>query len=284
METDDKKLFTSIKRATILSGIGMGLLLGLIMGLSVSEVVKAIMGVLTALLAVFLGFDKQSYAGMDESEYSKQKQNALFTALRAGWFGLAVVAGILLGMWIRTNEVFTIPVSKSVKQWTDAGYDSAYARKLVAYERFAINPNTGELGQPGEVQRAHQSNLFSVKQANELCGSTDPDQWENSWPVAKQALLELEIPAIKPLVTAIEKNIPENQRFEFLGILNSLICQMGKEKTNFCSLGSDPDAWLANSKVAFVANSLSVYGPEQQKSLFSALSAFVCELEKDEQH
>jgi len=39
METEDKRLIRSIKRATILSGIGMGLLLGIIMGLSVSETV-----------------------------------------------------------------------------------------------------------------------------------------------------------------------------------------------------------------------------------------------------
>ena len=64
MEKEEKKLFSRIKTATVLSGIGMGLLLGLIMGLSVSEVVKVIMGTLTALLGAFMGFDKRSFSGM----------------------------------------------------------------------------------------------------------------------------------------------------------------------------------------------------------------------------
>lgn len=145
MGTEDKKLVTSIKRATILSGIGMGLLLGIIMGLSVSETVQTIFGVLTTILGAFLGFDKRSYAGMEASEYEKEQHNTLFTALRAGWFGIAVVLGILSGIGIRTQEIFEIPVSKKVKQLTDAGFEPEYARKLIAYWKFAINPKTGEL-------------------------------------------------------------------------------------------------------------------------------------------
>lgn len=279
MEKEEKNLLNSIKKATILSGIGMGLLLGIIIGLSTTEVVKAIMGILTALLGAFLGFDKRSFAGMEADEYLKEKHNSLFTALRAGWFGLAVVAGILSGMWIRTNEIFTPSVKWSVDQWTAAGYDSLYARKLVTYQRFAIDPNTGELRPETELNKSARSSLFSSEQAQELCGSTDPDQWNNDWAVARQALLALDDDAITPIVAAIEENIPESDRFAFLSGLYSLLCTMGRDNTNFCKLGQNIDSWKSGGATAGVAIEISKLPAGNQQNMMRTLSVMVCSLE-----
>lgn len=276
----DKDLRSSIKRATILSGIGMGLLLGLIMGLSVSEVVKLIMGTLTALLGAFLGFEKRQFAGMEQEEYRRENENSLYTALRAGWFGIAVVAGLLVGMFIRTHEVFTLSVSQSVKQYTDAGFDSTYARKLVIYQRLGINPNTGELGPMTEVQRAHQSNLFSSEQAQSLCGSTDPDQWHNDWELAKKSISALDDKSLVPFIQAIEANVPENKRFEFLSGLNNLVCYMGKKDTKLCQLGTNLSAWSKNDASAPLAASIAELPAEKQLKMLSVLSTLVCQLEK----
>ena len=280
MEKEEKNLLNSIKTATILSGIGMGLLLGIIIGLSTTEVVKVIMGILTALLGAFLGFDKRSFTGMEADEYLKEKHNSLFTALRAGWFGLTVVAGILSGMWIRTNEIFTPSVKWSVDQWTDAGYDSLYARKLVTYQRFAIDPNTGELRPETELNKSARSSLFSSEQAQELCGSTDPDQWNNDWAVAKQALLGLDDDAITPVVTAIEENIPESDRFAFLSGLYNLLCTMGRENTHFCKLGQNIDSWNSEGATSGVALEILKLEPENQQNMMRTLSGMVCRLEK----
>ena len=282
MEKEEKKLFNSIKKATILSGIGMGLLLGLIMGLSVSEVVKVIMGTLTALLGAFMGFDRRSFSGMTEEEYQKEKQTSLFTALRAGWFGIAVVAGILLGMWIRTNEAFTISVERSVKQWTDAGYDSAYARKLVIYQRLAINPNTGETGPTTEVQRAHQSNLFSAEEVASLCANIDTSNWHSDWNLAKEKITELQMPSLTRLLTEIEENIQDKQiRFEFLGGLRYLVCTMKFENfnTQICTFGTDLKKWKnydASSQIALVVEKLP---SENQGKIMKTLNELVCKLE-----
>lgn len=280
MEKEEKKLLNSIKRATILSGIGMGLLLGLIMGLSVSEVVKVIMGTLTALLGAFMGFDRRSFAGMTEEEYHKEKQNSLFTALRAGWFGIAVVAGILFGMWIRTNEVFTVSVARSVKQWTDAGYDSTYARKLVTYQRLAINPNSGEIGQATEVQRGHQSNLFSAEEVENICGVIDPDRWNNDWKLAKEKITDLKILPLTSLLEVAEANIPENQRFDFLYGLRYLVCSMKENKeTGFCQYGSDLSKWQNNEVTSRIAVEIIKLPAENQKKMMEALNNLVCQLE-----
>jgi len=281
MDNEEKKLFNSMKRATILSGIGMGLLLGIIMGLSVSEVVKVIFGVLTALLGAFLGFDRRSFAGMEAEEYEKEKHNTLFTSLRAGWFGLAVVAGILSGMWIRTHEIFTISVKDSVKQYTDAGFEPEYARKLVTYKRFAINPGTGELGEITEVQRAGQAALFTAGDKATLCGKIDPDLWNDDWQMAKNAMLEIDKKSLTKLVQAIELNVPGDRRFEFLRGLRVMVCEMNSKPTAFCKMGTDLEKWQNNEDTSAIATVVASLQPENQLLMMKALSAMVCQLEVD---
>jgi len=278
MEKEEKKLFISIKRATILSGIGMGLLLGLIMGLSVSEVVKVVLAALTTLLGAFFGFEKRSFSGMQKEEYDKDKNETLLTSLRAGWFGIAVVFGILFGMWIRTNEVFTIPVEKSVQQWIDAGVDSAYARKLVIYERLAINPNTGEAGEIGTLQRSHQSSLFNARSIKSISLAIDTLNWDNNWEFAKQELLNLQNTALTELVSIIESNIPENERFAFLGSLRVLVINL-TEKTTICKLGADLEKWKDNEFTSTVAVQVQKLPASKQSEIMSALSKLVCDLE-----
>lgn len=273
----------SMRRAAILSGVGMGLLLGMIMGLSVSEVVKVIMATLTAALGAFLGFEKRSFSGMDSEEYKKDKNETLLTSLRAGWFGVAVVVGILFGMWIRTNEVFTIPVKKSVQQYLDAGYDSSTALKFVAYQRLGINPTTGEAGELGEMQRAHQSNLFSAADIESLCSEIDPDNWNDDWGTAKEKMLALDKSALTALVSTIEMSVPESDRFDFLGGLRFLVCSMkiSPTKTALCNLGKGLMKWQENEMTSKIAAEVEKLPPASQKKMMSALSNLVCELEKD---
>ncbi len=278
MEKEEKKSFNSLKRATVLSGIGMGLLLGLIMGLSASEVVKVVMAALTALLGVFFGFEKRSFSGMQKEEYEKDKNETLLTSLRAGWFGLAVVAGILFGMWIRTNEVFTIPVEKSVQQWIDAGVDSAYARKLVIYERLNIDPNTGEAGEIGDMQRKFQTALFNSKAIQNISSAIDTLNWYNNWEYAKQELLNVGNSALSELVTSVEKNIPENDRFAFMGSLRSLVKNL-TEKTTICKLGADLSKWEENEITSSVAAQVQKLPAANQNEIMLSLSKLVCELE-----
>jgi len=281
MEKEEKRLFAELKRATVLSGIGMGLLLGIIMGLSVSEVVKVIMASLTALLGVFLGFEKRSFTGMDGEEYKKDNHNTLITALRSGSFGIAVVAGILFGMWIRTNEVFTISVKESVEQWTDAGYEPDYARKMVAFQRLGINPTTGEVGPMTELQRGHQSNLFSAEDVESLCATIDPDLWNNDWQKAKNDLIALKKAPLTDLVSAIENNVPESQRFEMLTGLRYLVCSMKGVKTGVCAFGTNLSKWGSYEMTSPIAAEVSKLPSENQENLMKALSHLVCELERE---
>jgi len=281
MEKDDKKLLANIKRATIFSGIGLGLLLGLIMGLSVSETVKIVMGALTAVLGAFLGFDKRSFSGISSDEYKKENQNAHFTALRAGWFGFAVIAGILLGMWIRTHEVFSLSLEKSIKQWTDAGYEPEYARKLVVFQRLAINPQTGEVGAITETQRIQSSALFSAEQEENLCGTIDPDNFNNDWNIAKEKISALESTSMNSLLEGIESTVPENQRFDFLRGLRYLVCSMKGSDTEINKFGTDLAKWQNYDASSKIATEVAKLQPENQKKIMAALADLVYQLEKN---
>jgi len=281
MEKDEKKLLASLKKATIFSGIGLGLLLGLIMGLSVSETVKIVMGALTAVLGAFLGFDKRSFSGISSEEYQKENQNAHFTALRAGWFGFAVIAGILFGMWFRTHEVFTTSLEKSIKQWTDAGYEPDYARKLVVFQRLAIHPKTGEVGAITETQRGQSSSLFSAEQEASLCGIIDPSNFNNDWGIAKEKISRLENASLNSLLVVIETNIPENQRFDFLSALRDLVCTMKGIDTEINKFGTDLEKWQNYDASSRIATEVAKLQPENQKKLMTALADLVYQLEKN---
>jgi uncharacterized membrane protein (Fun14 family) len=279
MQKDDV-LFKKIKNASILSGIGMGLLLGLIMGLSVSEVVKVIMGAMTALLGTFLGFDKRNFSGVSAEDYSKEKENTLFTSLRAGWFGFAVVAGILSGMFIRTHEVFTPSVEKSIKQWTDAGYDAAYARKLVTFQRLAINPGTGAVEPITSITRSISSNLFSAEQVASLCNNMDPYVWKNNWAVAKEHMDSLHIPQLSLLAISIETNIKDNdQKFRLLNTLSPVFCKMQGNTIGLCKLGTGFEAWENNAVTKKVAAEIAGLPADKRQALLLNLSALVCSIE-----
>ena len=283
MEKEEKKLFNSVKRATILSGIGMGLLLGLIMGLSVSEVVKVIMGAMTALLGAFFGFDKRSFSGMSKEEYQKDNQSTLFTSLRAGWFGIAVVAGILLGLWIRTHEVFNISVAKNVKEWTDAGYDSNYARKLVTYQRLAIDPNTGQAGTTTEIQKKGMGVLFSAEEVQSLCANIDTSHWHSDWKLAKEQISDLKMEPLTRLLAVMEENITDKQmRFNFLDGLRYMVCSMKMEKfnTGICKFGTDLKQWEMYDASNPIALQVAKLPQERQIKIMSALNELVCQLEK----
>lgn len=279
MEKEDQKLFEKIKRATIFSGIGMGLLLGIIIGLSVSETVKLIMGTLTALLGAFLGFDKRSFSGVSQDEYRKENQNALFTALRAGWFGVAVIAGLFSGILIRTNQLFAPSLEKSVRNYTNAGYTKDYALKLVAFERLAIDPKTGEVGTLTETQHKMGSNLFSAEEIQSICASIDPDRFHNDWQAATDKISELNLPELNTLMAIAGENIPENQRFEFLAGLRVMVCTMKQEKTNLSAAGTDMVEWQKyefTSQILAVVRSLQ---PENQVKVMNQLAKLVAKLE-----
>jgi uncharacterized membrane protein (Fun14 family) len=154
--------------SSLYAGIGLGLLLGLIMGLSISPTVKIVMGAFAGIIGGLLGLDNK----LKKTETSDQ--GTMAKNVKLGSFGLAMVAGILFGMKVRTHELFSPTINDRVNVWLDAGYDSIAARKFVAFEKLGIDPLSGEVKvSGGEIQKSNTSALFNTNSQKDLSTRMD---------------------------------------------------------------------------------------------------------------
>ncbi|WP_162342912.1 hypothetical protein [Cyclobacterium salsum] len=101
----------------VFNGLGIGLFLGLLMGLSVSPVVSGVVGTITSLLAILIGLNEKF---LDPVK-----------SLRIGSFGLFSAIGILIGLYIRSNDPFAPSLSDKMDEYLDIGYSPEEARLLV---------------------------------------------------------------------------------------------------------------------------------------------------------
>lgn len=101
----------------VFNGLGIGLFLGLLIGLSVSPVVSGVVGTITSLLAVLIGLNEKF---LDPVK-----------SLRIGSFGLFSAVGILLGLYIRSNDLFAPSLSDKMNEYLEIGYSPEEAKHMV---------------------------------------------------------------------------------------------------------------------------------------------------------
>ena len=119
----------------VVAGAGLGLLLGVVVGLATSPVVAIVVGALVSLLAVFLGLESRGESKL--AIVAKVQINGL----RIGTFGLAAVAGVLLGQWVRVNNPIAQPPQQQLARWQQAFPDNpVLAAQLMVHERTGITP------------------------------------------------------------------------------------------------------------------------------------------------
>ena len=126
----------------VINGAGVGLLLGALPGLSISPVVSGVIGTISGLLAVLLGIS--------------EKYMSPLKSVRIGAFGFFCVAGIFLGMYIRTNKGLLPSRQKMMQEYTAVGFTKEEARDFIAYREFGLVP-AGWTGKQAEVNDKHQT-------------------------------------------------------------------------------------------------------------------------------
>ena len=211
--------------------IGIGLLVGMLVALSLSPVVAGLLSTLGGLLAGILGL-QQDGADASDGLHARLRVNGL----RIGAFGFACVAGVLAGMFIRTHDLFAVPVKEQIAVWEDAGFTNEQAKQFVMYQKFGFRPEGITEAVETDRQKAQMSVLYGSLGEVNLCAKVATEQFDND-PVRVLAAyrrlnLDDEQDERTPLyrrfgdmATAVERAPVEQQR-EILSALQRVVCEI----------------------------------------------------------
>lgn len=256
----------------------MGLLLGLIMGLSVSPTTKIVLGVIAAGLGTFLGFDKSAFKGSPTAE-NQPNRSSFLRELRVGSFGFAVVAGILLGMTIRTHELLSPTIVESVERWTEAGYQPTVARQFVALERLRIDPKSGEVREMTDADRSRVVALFGSEEIIELSQMIEVESWAANMDAAIADANALGLGELEDLLIAINNNAPpEAHKFLLVSIKNSAK-KVEQGYVRACNLSTDPDDWRDEGFLGLSSILMQIPTAGDRERLADTAKTLLCSLQ-----
>ena len=256
----------------------MGLLLGLIMGLSVSPTTKIVLGVIAAGLGTFLGFDKSAFKGTPAAE-NQPSRSSFLRELRVGSFGFAVVAGILLGMTIRTNELLSPTIVESVERWTEAGYHPTVARQFVALERLRIDPKSGEVREMTDADKSRIAALFGSQEKIELSQMIEADSWAANMDAAIADANALELGKLEDLLIAINNNAPPDTHQTLLASIKSSAKAVEQGDVRACDLSTEPDDWRDEAFSNLSSILMEIPNAVERKILADVTKTLLCSLE-----
>lgn len=211
-----------------LAGMGLGLLVGIIAGLSVSPVVSVLLGALAALIAAFLGLAGGAKADTEASagQLLQQAHRLQMNGIRAGFFGTACVVGILLGMFIRTNDLFLPSVEEQVNSWVHAGYEKELAREYVAFERLGIKPAKSEV-EFSDIQKRKSSALFSGDDESLLCDEINLERYGDDAREVLLAYSQQDSENLAGLARIIENlEIDDATLYQLIKTLSETLCEI----------------------------------------------------------
>lgn len=134
----------------VLAGSGIGMLVGLLLGLSVSPVVGSVLSGLAALLAAFFGLSTTSRAA-GEAEDDIRSQGRVW---RLTGFGFVCALAVLVGLFIRANNVLMTSPESRIERWTRAGYSRHLAKEIVAFQELGVAPKGWEVKESTKTRAA----------------------------------------------------------------------------------------------------------------------------------
>lgn len=218
--------------ADLLCGLGIGLLLGLVVGLSTTPVVAVVVGALTSLLAALLGLGGAPADPAKPSLLGKVQLNGL----RIGSFGLAAVAGVFIGLYVRINNPLAESPKAQLARWEAAFPDNpTLARQMMIYERHRLVPGALKLDQDfGSAVTAaagpdtRSAVLFSNLQGKALCRDLAPAEYGNDTAKLLRAWGDVGKP-LSDLAEAVGA-LPADQRAPALAGAHALLCGLERDK------------------------------------------------------
>ena len=159
---------TSIKLA-LYGGAGIGLLFGIVMGSSIAPIAAKTLAVLATLLAAMLG--------LNDKYFNDAK------SVRIGSFGFACVLGIIIGMFVRANNILSPSMMDLKQQYLAVGFSEEEALHFIVIKEFGgtVSGSDSSVNTPQLIQQLEGE----AKQNNQ--SSTAPIQFAQSIATAQHA-------------------------------------------------------------------------------------------------
>jgi hypothetical protein len=214
--------------------LGIGLLVGMLVGLSVSPVVAGVLTTLGGLLAAMLGLQAD---GSDGGNAGLMRLRV--NGVRIGSFGFACVAGVLVGLFIRNQDVFAMPIKQQIAVWRDAGYSEQEAQQFVAFQKFGFKPEGREIVQ-SDLQKAQSSALYNALSEVDLCEKISMGQYNNDTAEVVKAYRRLDVGDAEdrrtPLYAQLGRlgerleRLPPGEQREILASMEAILCEIQRLK------------------------------------------------------
>jgi hypothetical protein len=153
----------------LFAGTGLGILVGLLIGLSSSPVVATVVTALAAGMITLLGFNTKP----------DDPQNRTFlraSAWRLGSFGMACGIFVLVGLYVRANDVLSPSPKQEILRLSNAGFSPEEARRWVLVKHLGASPGQPEAAKGTGVG---SSVLFAGEGADD-CRALDPANYQNA--------------------------------------------------------------------------------------------------------
>lgn len=126
--------------------LGFSLFLGTLVGLSSAPVVGIILAALAGLIGLVVGAGRNARV-----EAIGEITSIEFPLL--GIFGIFALAGVLLGLYVRTENPWGASIVEQKAEWIAAGYEETQANSLVIFQEIGLTPPgwtpSQETGNPG---------------------------------------------------------------------------------------------------------------------------------------
>jgi len=196
------------KAAAIFGGAGLGVLIGLLIGMSTSGTVGVVIGALSAVLLVLLGF--------------KENGDSNVHAVRVGAFGIFCAAAILVGLYLRANNTFTPSITSEINRWTaDSLFTLEEAKRYVLYDRFGFIPEGAAIDTTKQTERV-LTQLYGTEISISDCEKVKGYQ---NFPIGNELKAYERLGGIWEKVSrAVSQNVEPADQKETLHLIRKCLC------------------------------------------------------------
>lgn len=198
------------KSAAIFGGAGLGVLIGLLIGMSTSGTVGIVIGAISSMLLVLLGF--------------KEKGDSNVQALRVGAFGFFCAGAILIGLYFRVNNSFTSTIKSEIDKWTaDSLFTLDEAKRYILYDRFGFIPEGVAID--STKQRASLGTLSQLYSVSVLMSDCDKAENYEKFSIQNELKAYVRLDGIwKKISESVSQNIEPNNQKKTLRLIRRCLC------------------------------------------------------------